>query len=159
MRVSPRDAIVVVLVVIVQFLMEVTLGRLLVAPNILVPLLVYLVMNRDTGWGIQGAFFSGLCLDLLTNHTPGTSSLAIILGILAAQSLLSTTTAMGGISFYSHAGLASIFSDVLFMLFASSPPGAYFGTRVLLVVPRAAVTLLFVAVFQAAFMRFRSRTA
>lgn len=159
MRVSPRDSAAVLLAVILQFLMEVTLGRLLVAPNVLVPLLVYLAMNRDTAWGIQGAFFAGLCIDLLTSHTPGTSSLSMILGILAAQGLLSTTTAMGGISFYAHAGLASVFSDVLFMLFASRPPGAYLGTRVLLVVPRALVPIVAVVLLQAFVLRLRSRAA
>ncbi|MFO7627375.1 MAG: hypothetical protein R6V62_08975 [Candidatus Fermentibacteraceae bacterium] len=159
MRVSLRDAMAVALTVIVQFLMEVTLGRLLFAPNLLVPMLVYLGMNRDSGWGIQGAFVTGLCLDLLTHQPLGTSSLSIILGILAARSVLSATTAAGAVSFYSHAAIASIVSDILFILLASRPPGLFFGQRVLFVFPRILVPLLFIAVFQTAVLHARSRSA
>lgn len=159
MRISFRDGAAVTLVVIVQFLMEVTLGRLLFAPNLLVPMLVYLGMNRDSGWDIQGAFFTGLCLDLLNHQPPGTSSLAMILGILAARSVLSTTTAAGAVSFYSHAALASVVSDVLFIVLASRPPGLFFGHGVLYVFPRILVPLLFLAVLQTAIMHARSRTA
>jgi cell shape-determining protein MreD len=159
MRVSFIDAAAVALIVIIQFLLEVTLGRFLFAPNLLVPMLVYLSMNRDGGWGIQGAFFTGLCLDLLTHQPPGTSSLSMILGILAAQSLLSTTTAAGAVSFYSHAAIASVVSDILFILLASRPPGLFFGQRVLLVFPRVLLPLLCLAVLQTAIVHARSRTA
>lgn len=159
MRIPFRDGAAVTLVVIVQFLMEVTLGRLMFAPNLLVPMLVYLSMNRDRGWGIQGAFFTGLCLDLLTHQPPGTSSLAMILGILAARSVLSTTTAVGAVSFYSHAALASVVSDILFILLASRPPGLFFGQRVLLVLPRTLLPLLLLAVFQTVIVHTRSRKA
>ncbi len=159
MRVSLWDAIAVTVTVVAQFLLEVTLGRVLAAPNILVPLLVYLSLNRDRGWGVEGAFFTGLCLDLLTHQPPGISSLALILGILAARSLLSTTTAAGGISFYSHAALSSIFSDLIFVLLASRPPGAYFGVRVLYLFPRIIAPLLLLAVIQTVFFHVRSRAA
>lgn len=159
MRVSFGDAVAVTLAVIVQFLMETTLGRILFAPGILVPTLVYLGMNRDSGWGIQGAFFTGLCLDLLMHQPPGTSSLSMILGILAARSVLSTTTAAGAVSFYSHAAIASVVSDILFILLASRPPGLFFGQRVLVVFPRILVPLFLLAVFQTAIMHARSRTA
>lgn len=159
MRISFRDGAAVALVVIVQFLMEATLGRLLFAPNLLVPMLVYLGMNRDRGWDIQGAFFTGVCLDLLTHQPPGTSSLSMILGILAARSVLSTTTAAGAVSFYSHAALASVVSDILFILLASRPPGLFFGQRVLFVFPRILVPLLILAVVQTAIVHARSRSA
>jgi len=158
-RVSFRDAAAVALTVIIQFLMEVTLGRLLFAPNLLVPMLVFLGMNRDSGWGIQGAFFTGLCLDLLTHQPPGTSSLSMILGILAARSLLSATTAAGAVSFYSHAAIASVFSDILFILLASRPPGLFFGQRMLFVFPQILAPLLFLAVVQTAIVHARSRSA
>jgi len=158
-RVSFRDAAAVALTVIIQFLMEVTLGRLLFAPNLLVPMLVFLGMNRDSGWGIQGAFFTGLCLDLLTHQPPGTSSLSMILGILAARSLLSATTAAGAVSFYSHAAIAAVVSDILFILLASRPPGLFLGQRMLLVFPRILVPLLFLAVVQTAVVHARSRSA
>jgi len=158
-RVSFRDAAAVALTVIIQFLMEVTLGRLLFAPNLLVPMLVFLGMNRDSGWGIQGAFFTGLCLDLLTHQPPGTSSLSMILGILAARSLLSATTAAGAVSFYSHAAIASVVSDILFILLASRPPGLFFGQRMLFVFPRILAPLLFLAVVQTAIVHARSRSA
>lgn len=159
MRTSFLDSLSVALVVIVQFLLEVTLGRFAFAPNLLVPMLVYLSMNRDGGWGIQGAFFSGLCLDLLTHQPPGTSSLSIILGVFAAQTLLSATTAAGAVSFYSHAAIASIVSDILFILLASRPPGLFFGQRVLVVFPRILVPLLVLAVVQTAMVHAKSRTA
>lgn len=159
MRPAFIDGLTLSLVLILQFLMEVTLGRVLAAPNLLVPLIVYLNMNREADWAGRGAFFSGLCLDLLLNHPPGTSSLAIILGILAARSVLSATTAMGGISFYANALLASIFSDTLFITFASRPPGVFLGVRTLLVIPRAAVPLIFLMGAQLVFFRIRGRTA
>ncbi len=159
MRISFRDGAAVALVLIVQFLMEATLGRLLFAPNLLVPMLVYLGMNRDSGWDIQGAFFTGVCLDLLTHQPPGTSSLSMILGILAARSVLSTTTAAGAVSFYSHAALASVVSDILFILLASRPPGLFFGQRVLYVFPRILLPLLILAVVQTAIVHARSRSA
>lgn len=159
MKVSFGDASAATLAVTVQFLMETTLGRLFFAPGILVPTLVYLGMNRDRGWGIQGAFFCGLCLDLLTHQPPGTSSLSMILGILAARSVLSATTAAGAVSFYSHAAIASVVSDILFIILASRPPGLFFGPRVLLVFPRALVPLFILAVVQTAVLHARSRTA
>ncbi len=159
MRPSARDLTAVVLTVTAQFLMEVTLGRILVAPNILVPLLMYLALNRDSRWGVQGAFFSGLSLDLLDHQPPGTSSLAMILGILAARKLLSATTAAGEVSFYFHAALASIFSDLLFILLASRPPGAFFGSETFMVLPRAVTPLALLAVLQISLLRFRSRSA
>ena len=155
MKPSTTDATVVSLAIVIQFLMEVTLGRLLVAPNILVPLVVYLSMNRSVEWGVEGAFFVGLCLDFLTNQPPGATSLALILGILAARGILSKTTAAGGVSFYFHAILASVFSDILFIIFASRPPGVFLGARVLLVFPRIAVPMMLLAVAQTALIRFR----
>ena len=160
MRFSVRDQTIVALTVAVQFMLEVTLGRVLAAPNILVPVLVYLALNREPRWHVQGkAFFSGLSLDLLTHQPPGTSSLSMILGILAARRLLSATIAAGEVSFYLHSVLASIFSDLLFILLASRPPGAYFGIGTLLVIPRAVAPLACLAVVQILLFRIRSDSA
>jgi hypothetical protein len=83
----------------------------------------------------------------------------MILGILAARSVLSTTTAAGAVSFYSHAALASVISDILFILLASRPPGLFFGQSVLFVLPRTLLPLLLLAVLQTAIVHTRSRTA
>ncbi|PIE52129.1 hypothetical protein CSA37_08155 [Candidatus Fermentibacteria bacterium] len=126
--------------VAVQFLFEVTLGRLLVAPAILVPVLVYLGTYRDDTWSIEGAFWSGFVLDLLTQHAPGTSSMAMLLGISFSRWAFSVTTGAVQMTFAAKALVASIVSDVLFILITDPVSG--FGFRTLLLLPRTIAPLV-----------------
>jgi len=130
-------------VILVQFLLEVTLGRILIAPSLLVPLLVYLSISRGDYWSIEGAFWSGFALDLLLQHTPGTSSMAMLLGIALSRWLLQVTTGAVKTTFVAGAITASIFSDLIFILLASSPPGTGFTVFTLMIVPRIVLPILF----------------
>ncbi|MBD3278186.1 MAG: hypothetical protein GF388_07800, partial [Candidatus Aegiribacteria sp.] len=71
--------------VLVQFLLELTLGRLYVAPSLIPFCLVYLYENYGNVWSIEGAFWSGLCLDMLLHQPLGSSSIAFLAGLYAAE--------------------------------------------------------------------------
>lgn len=135
--------LVVSLGIVVQFLLEATMGRVATAPAILVPLLVYLsISGGDDYWQIEGALWSGIVLDLITQHAPGTSSAAMMAGMAASDWILRITTGAARMTFVAHAFLASVFSDLLFILLAGSPPGSGFGPGTIMLLPRAAVPLV-----------------
>lgn len=122
--------------IILQFLLEVTLGRVAAAPAVLVPLLVYMSISRDDYWSIEGAFWSGIVIDLLLHHPPGTSSLAMLLGIALSRWILEITTGAARMTFVAGAVTASIITDLLFILLAASPSGSGFSPATLLILPR-----------------------
>lgn len=136
-----RGWAVVGLAVVVQFLLEVTLGRALVAPAVLVPLLVYLSITRGDYWAVEGAFWSGFVLDLLLHHIPGTSSLAMLLGMAFAGWITRVTTGALRMTFAANALTASIVADLLFIFLASSPVGSGYGVNTLLIIPRAVLPM------------------
>ena len=125
-----------------QFLLEVTFGRILVAPAVLVPLLVYLSISRGDYWSIEGAFWSGFAIDLLLHHTPGTTSMSLLLGIALSRWLLQITTGAVRMTFVAGALTASVFSDLIFILLASSPPGSGFSYSTILILPRILLPVL-----------------
>lgn len=129
--------------ILLQFFFELTVGRVYTAPAVLVPLLVYMSISRGDYWSIEGAFWSGFILDLLMHHPPGTTSLAMLLGISLSGWLLRITTGAVRMTFVANAFIASILSDLFFILLASSPVGSGFSSSTLLVVPRVALPLLF----------------
>lgn len=128
--------------VFIQFLLEVTLGRVLIAPSILVPLLVYLSISRGDYWSIEGAFWSGFAIDLLLHHIPGTTSISMLLGIALSRWLLEITTGAARMTLVAGALTASIFSDLIFILLASSPPGSGFSVSTILILPRILLPVL-----------------
>ena len=128
--------------VILQFLFEVSLGRMLVAPAILVPLLVYLSTSESDYWAIEGAFWSGFALDLLLNQPVGVSSLSMLLGISFSNWALKELTGIHELTFIINTVIASIVSDLVFILFAANPIGSGFGISSLLVIPRVLVPVL-----------------
>ena len=128
--------------VLIQFLMEVTFGRVLIAPAVLVPVLVYLSISREDYWSIEGAFWSGFALDLLLHQTPGTTSLAMLLGIALSRWLLEITTGAVKMTFVAGALTASVFTDLFFILLASSPPGSGFSVSTVLILPRIILPIL-----------------
>lgn len=136
------DWIVVITAITFQFLLELTLGRSLVAPAILVPVLVYLSISRGDFWAVEGAFWGGFMLDLLLHQKPGISSLAIILGISFSRWLLSVTTGAVRMTFVANALIASLAADLLFILLSASPAGSGFGVRTLLLIPRTILPLM-----------------
>jgi hypothetical protein len=135
--------LIVAMGITVQFLLEVTLGRVYAAPAVVVPLLVYLSLSDSDYWAVEGALWSGLVMDLLLHHPPGVSSISMLLGIGFAGRLLRSTTGALEISFVFNAVLASLLSDLLFIFLAARPVGSEFGLNTLLILPRIIVVLLF----------------
>ncbi len=129
--------------IILQFLLEVTLGRIAVAPAIVVPVLVYLALSHSNYWAIEGAFWSGFILDLLLHQPIGTSSLAMLIGIALSRWLLRITTGALEMTFVVNALVASILSDLLFIFLANQPIGGGFSISSLLIIPRILFTLVF----------------
>lgn len=126
---------------VLQFLLEVTLGRTFAAPAILVPVLVYLSLSDSDYWSIEGAFWSGFVIDLLLHQPLGVSSLAMLCGIALARRILKVTTGALEMTFVIHALVASIFSDLFFIFLAARPVGSAFGISTLLVFPRVLFSL------------------
>ncbi|MCK5132335.1 MAG: hypothetical protein KAR40_09325 [Candidatus Sabulitectum sp.] len=134
--------LIVSLAIAVQFLLEVTLGRVLAAPAILVPVLVYLSLSDSHYWAVEGAFWSGFVIDLLLHQPPGVSSIAMLLGIALARRVLRVTTGALEMTFFINALLASILTDLFFIFLAARPLGSGFGASTLLIVPRILFSLL-----------------
>jgi len=128
--------------VLLQYLLEVTLGRVVCAPAILVPLLVYMSISRGDYWAVEGAFWSGFMLDLLLHHPPGTSSISMLLGLAFSGWVMRVTTGAVRMTFAANAFTASIASDLIFILLASRPIGSGFSLNTLLIIPRIIVPIV-----------------
>ena len=134
--------LVLAVAVIIQFLMELIAGRLFVAPSLIPFLLVYLSENYENRWAVDGAFWSGLCLDFLLHQPPSALSLAFLVGMYAAK-------VFGGLSFGEGKryllwmlSVAVLVSDTVFILVASRPLGSGFSSALLLVIPRVILTMI-----------------
>ncbi|MCD4707031.1 MAG: hypothetical protein K8S62_04755 [Candidatus Sabulitectum sp.] len=134
--------LIISLAIIVQFLLEVTIGRVIVAPAILVPALVYLSLSHSNYWSIEAAFWSGFAIDLLLHQPIGVSSIAMLSGIALSRWILRVTTGALDMTFVINGFLASILSDLFFVFLAARPVGSGFGISTLLVVPRILFSLL-----------------
>lgn len=137
-----RGWLIVFVVIVVQFLLEVTLGRVVVAPAVLVPVLVYLSLSDSDYWSLEGAFWSGFFIDLLLHQPPGVSSLAMLSGIALSGKMLQITTGAHEMTFLMNALTASLFSDLFFVFLAARPVGSGFSFSTLLIVPRILFPLL-----------------
>lgn len=128
--------------VIFQFLLELTAGRIFVAPSLIPFMLVYLSENFESYWAVDGAFWSGLCLDMLLHQPPGSSSLALLVGMYVAG-LFSRISSGEGIGYFvSMTVIAAFLSDVVFVLVASRPVGSGLSPVLLKILPRTALTAL-----------------
>jgi len=125
----------------VQFLLEVSLGRIVAAPAILVPVLVYLSLSDSDYWSIEGALWSGFAIDLLLHQPVGVSSTAMLSGIALSRWILRATTGALEMTFVINALAASILSDLFFIFLAARPVGSGFSTSSLLIVPRVLFSL------------------
>jgi len=135
--------ILLVCSVILQFLLELTLGRIFVSPSLVSLTLVYLTLGHGPDWAVDGAFWSGLCLDLLLHQPPGASSLALLSGLWMVKMLSRISSGEGGGNLLMMTAAAVIVSDAVFIILASKPFGAGFGSHLLLVLPRAFLTVVF----------------
>ncbi len=134
--------IVLALAVIVQFLMELTAGRLFIAPALIPFVLVYLSENYEKMWAVDGAFWSGLCLDFLLHQPPGSSSLALLTGLYAARAFSRLSSGEGKGYLLSMSAIAVMVSDTVFILVASRPVGSGFSSILLPVIPRMVITVI-----------------
>lgn len=126
--------------VMVQFLLEVTLGRIFFAPSLIPFCLVFLYENYGNVWSIEGAFWSGLCLDLLLHQPPGSSSIAFLAGLYAADLAGRISAGAGRGYIVVMTVLAVLVSDSVFIVIASRPFGTGFGPVLLRIFPRAALS-------------------
>ncbi len=127
---------VMAIAIMTQFLMELTAGRVFVAPSLLPFVLVYLSENYEKMWAVNGAFWSGLCLDLLLHQPPGSSSLALLAGLYAAKAFSKLSSGEGKGYLLSMTAIAVLVSDTVFILVATRPLGSGFSSVLLLVIPR-----------------------
>ena len=128
--------------VIFQFLLELTAGRIYVAPSLIPFMLVYLSENFESYWAVDGAFWSGLCLDMLLHQPLGSSSLGLLVGMYFAG-LFSRISSGEGIGYLvSMTVIAAFLSDVVFVLVASRPVGSGFSPVMFRILSRTALTAL-----------------
>ena len=121
---------------IIQFLLELTVGRMFLAPALVPFVLVYFTENYEKMWAVDGAFWSGLCLDFLLHQPPGSSSLALLAGLYAVRAFSRLSSGEGKGNLLSMTAIAVIVSDTVFILVASRPVGSGFSSVLLLVIPR-----------------------
>ncbi len=133
---------ILAIAVIIQFLLELVAGRVFVAPSIVPFVLVYLSENYEKMWAIDGAFWSGICLDLLMHQPPGSSSLALLAGLYAAKAFSKLSSGEGKSYLLSMTVIAVLVSDMVFILVATRPLGSGFSSALLLVVPRVVLTVI-----------------
>ncbi len=134
--------LVLAFTVIIQFLIELTVGRGFVAPSLVPFVLVYFSENYEKMWAVDGAFWSGLCLDLLLHQPPGSSSLALLTGLYAAKAFRRLSSGEGKGYLISMTAIAVLVSDTVFILVASRPPGSGFSSVLIPVIPRAVLTVI-----------------
>jgi len=134
--------LIVAFLVIVQFMMELTFGRIFIAPSLIPFILVYLSENYESMWAVDGAFWSGLCLDLLLHQPPGSSSLALLAGLFAARAFSRISSGEGRGYLLSMTAIAVLVSDAIFMIVASRPLGSGFSPMLIIAFLRAALTVV-----------------
>jgi len=128
------------LVVLVQFLLELTLGRIFYAPSILPFILLYFQENYEKFWATAGAFWSGLVLDLLLHQPPGATSLSLLAAMYVAQLLSGVSSGEGKLYITGLSAVTVLISDFIFIILAARPLGSGFGPLLLRVFPRVAVS-------------------
>lgn len=128
--------------VILQFLLELTIGRIFIAPSLIPLVLIYFSVNYESLWAIDGAFWSGIVLDLLMHQPPGSSSLAFLLGLFAARAFSKLSSGEGRSYILSVMAIAVLVSDTVFVLVASRPIGSGFSSVLLIVVPRMIISVI-----------------
>ncbi len=130
------------LTVIIQFMLEVTVGRVFFAPSLIPLMLVYLSENFESFWSVDGAFWSGLALDSLLHQPLGSSSLALLAGMYAADRFGRISSGEGKGFLLGMTLIVTAVSDTVFILLASRPLGTGFSSQLIVVFPRLAVTAL-----------------
>jgi|WetSurMetagenome_2_1015567.scaffolds.fasta_scaffold01027_7 hypothetical protein len=126
--------------ILAQVMLEVSLGRVFYAPNLVALALMFLSADSGDFWAIEGAFAAGLCLDLVMHQPVGASSLGLICGMLAGSSMLGAATRESRTVLLTSAAAVSLVSDLVFMIAASRPLISSLGSGLLVVIPRAALT-------------------
>lgn len=128
-----------------QFLLELTLGRVLFAPNLVCIVLLYLMVNRGPFWAADGAFWAGLVLDALLRQPLGSSSLALMLSLQLGRAILSSLSSDNRVVFFLTVGAVTLASDLSTLVLGSRPFLSSFGWNWAIVVPRSVLTVGIVA--------------
>lgn len=139
-RVGMGQVLALSAAVVIQVLLEVTLGRVFIAPNIVALVLVHLTISYGDFWAVEGCFWAGLCLDFMLHQPVGASSFSLVCGLSAGTFLLAASSRENRLSLLVAAAGASLFSDAVFMVIASRPFLTSLDSGLLLVFPRAALT-------------------
>lgn len=108
-----RGSLALAVAVAVQMLLEVTLGRVLVSPDVVVLTLVYLATQHDSHWAVAGAFWAGMGLDMLLHLPPGASALGLLLGMRAAVLLRRSAARETGTVLVLMAMVGSVIRDLV----------------------------------------------
>ncbi|NLP05602.1 rod shape-determining protein MreD [Candidatus Fermentibacteria bacterium] len=127
--------------VVLQFMLEVTLGRVFAAPDVLLLVLVYLSINHGDRWSIEGAFWAGLALDMLLHQPPGASSLGLLAGMVVATLVLEAMPRESRGAYLLAGGAGSVACDAVFFAAASRPFILSLDSDMLIILPRAVLTL------------------
>lgn len=142
MQIQWKGILLLSCAVVIQFILELTIGRIFTAPSVIPLLLVYLTFNHGDSWAIDGAFWSGLSIDMLMHQPIGASSLAFLCGMYTVRVLKRQSASETRIFFLIAVGIAVGVSDIVFILAASRP----FAVGVLMtlfeIIPRVLLSLL-----------------
>jgi len=122
-------------------MLELTLGRIFAAPSVIPLVLVYLTLNHGNSWATDGAFWSGLVIDMLMHQPIGASSLALLCGMYTVRVLNRQSAGETRLFFLIAVVFAVGISDVVFIFAASRPFAAGVLTPLLEVIPRILVTI------------------
>lgn len=142
MQVQWKGIFLLIGAVIIQFMLELTIGRAFAAPSIIPLLLVYLTLNRGNTWSIDGAFWAGLAIDLLMHQPIGASSLALLCGMYTVRVLKKQSASETRVFFLIAVVIAVGVSDIIFIFAASRPFAVGILMPLLEIVPRILMTLL-----------------
>lgn len=140
-----RRIFAIAFAVLLQFLLELTAGRVFFAPSIIPFMLVYLWENYESFWAVDGAFWAGLSLDLLLHQPAGSSSIAFLAGMFAVSRVSRISSGGGRGYLIGMTSIAVAVSDTVFILIASRPVGSGFGPVLLKVFPRVGLTAIVAA--------------
>lgn len=127
--------------VVGQLLLEVTLGRLSAAPDIVALVLMYLTINRGGAWSTAGAFWAGAATDMLLHQPLGCTSLGLILGLRAGRLVLDTLPGDSRPAFVVAGVAAAAVTDGVFVAAATRPLLTGIDAGALVLVPRVLATL------------------
>lgn len=142
-----KRGLLLIAVALIQFLSELTLGRIFISPNFLTLFLVYMMVNRGQFWAVGGAFWAGIIIDGLLHQPLGVSSLALLVAIQAGRILLASFSSQNRLVFFITVATVTFITDISVLILASKPFLASFSWTWLAVIPRAFSTAVIAVIW------------